>query len=50
MSSKGELTLWLDDERTGDPARWRQLSARQPCHCRYGNLSDQLTRVLWVYT
>jgi len=47
---EGELTLWLDDNdavtlRAGDSF---QLASH--AHCRYGNLSDQLTRVLWVYT
>ena len=28
---EGELTLWLDDRRTGDPARRRQLSTGQSC-------------------
>jgi transcriptional regulator with XRE-family HTH domain len=47
---EGELTLWLDDDkpvtlRTGDSF---QLASHT--HCRYGNLSDQFTRVLWVYT
>ncbi|HCS45920.1 MAG TPA: Cro/Cl family transcriptional regulator, partial [Pseudomonas sp.] len=38
-----------DDEpvtlQTGDSF---QLASH--AHCRYGNLSDRLTRVLWVYT
>jgi hypothetical protein len=28
---EGALTLWLGDDETGDPARRRQLSTRQPC-------------------
>ncbi|WP_448108161.1 helix-turn-helix domain-containing protein [Pseudomonas azerbaijanoccidentalis] len=47
---EGELTLWLDNDepvilRAGDSFQLASLA-----HCRYGNLSDQLTRVLWVYT
>ncbi|VVM52652.1 hypothetical protein PS862_00317 [Pseudomonas fluorescens] len=47
---EGELTLWLADDapvtlHTGDSF---QLASH--AHCRYGNLSDRLTRVLWVYT
>ncbi|MVW86177.1 helix-turn-helix domain-containing protein [Pseudomonas sp. PB101] len=47
---EGELTLWLDDNEpvTLHPGDSFQLASH--AHCRYGNLSDQLTRVLWVYT
>ncbi|MNE57501.1 Cupin domain protein [compost metagenome] len=48
---EGELTLWLDEDDepvtlvVGDSF---QLDSHT--RCRYGNLTDQLTRVLWVYT
>ena len=48
---EGELTLWLGDSeeaitlRTGDAFQLAQYA-----HCRYGNLSELPTRVLWVYT
>jgi quercetin dioxygenase-like cupin family protein len=48
---EGELTLWLgnDDEpvtlSAGDSFQFDSHT-----HCRYGNLTAQLTRVLWVYT
>ncbi|WP_457440337.1 helix-turn-helix domain-containing protein [Pseudomonas sp. TE3786] len=48
---EGELTLWLGDSdepvtlRTGDA-----FQLAQHAHCRYGNLSELPTRVLWVYT
>ncbi|WP_415764447.1 helix-turn-helix domain-containing protein [Pseudomonas sp. ZB1P45] len=47
---EGELTLWLDDDKpvTLRPGDSFQLASHT--HCRYGNLSDQLARVLWVYT
>lgn len=48
---EGELTLWLKDDEepvTLYPGDSFQLASHT--HCRYGNLTDQLTRVLWVYT
>jgi transcriptional regulator with XRE-family HTH domain len=48
---EGELTLWLGDSdepvvlHTGDA-----FQLDRHAHCRYGNLSEQPTRVLWVYT
>lgn len=48
---EGELTLWLGDDdepvtlKTGDSFQFDSHT-----RCRYGNLTDQLTRVLWVYT
>ncbi|MHA3737103.1 helix-turn-helix domain-containing protein [Pseudomonas sp. Eth.TT006] len=48
---EGELTLWLgtDDEpvtlKAGDSFQFDSHT-----RCRYGNLTRQLTRVLWVYT
>ncbi|MNN42178.1 Cupin domain protein [compost metagenome] len=48
---EGELTLWLgnDEEpitlKAGDSFQFDSHT-----RCRYGNLSEQLTRVLWVYT
>lgn len=47
---EGELTVWLDD---GDPVTLRANDSFQlPPHAsfRYANLSDQPTRVLWVFT
>lgn len=48
---EGELTLWLDGDDepvTLLPGDSFQLDSHT--RCRYGNLTDQLTRVLWVYT
>lgn len=47
---EGQLTLWLDDAEpvTLEAGDGFQLASH--AHCRYGNRSDQLTRVLWVYT
>lgn len=48
---EGELTLWLGDERepvtlqVGDSFQFDSHT-----RCRYGNLTEHLTRVLWVYT
>jgi len=45
------LTLWLGDDdepvtlRAGDSFQFDSHT-----RCRYGNLTEQLTRVLWVYT
>jgi quercetin dioxygenase-like cupin family protein len=48
---EGELTLWLGDDE--EPATLKAGDSFQfdsHTRCRYGNLTDQLTRVLWVYT
>jgi len=48
---EGELTLWLGDDE--DPVTLRAGDSFQfasHARCRYGNLTQQLTRVLWVYT
>ena len=48
---EGELTIWLDDE--AQPATLRPNDGFQvPAHARfrYANLSDEPTRVLWVFT
>ncbi|WP_137820150.1 helix-turn-helix domain-containing protein [Pseudomonas sp. 2FG] len=48
---EGELTLWLGDDEepvTLYPGDSFQLASHT--RCRYGNLTEQPTRVLWVYT
>ena len=48
---EGELTLWLGDDE--DPVTLRAGDSFQfdsNTLCRYANLTEQLTRVLWVYT
>ncbi|KAA0968740.1 helix-turn-helix domain-containing protein [Pseudomonas sp. ANT_H12B] len=47
---EGELTLWLDDDKPVTLHAGDSFQLASHTHCRYGNLSDQLTRVLWVYT
>ncbi|MHC8401575.1 helix-turn-helix domain-containing protein [Pseudomonas sp. MDT1-17] len=47
---EGELTLWLDDDRPVTLRAGDSFQLASHTHCRYGNLTDQLTRVLWVYT
>ncbi|MCU1727119.1 XRE family transcriptional regulator [Pseudomonas sp. 7P_10.2_Bac1] len=48
---EGELTLWLGNDET--PVTLRAGDSFQfdgNTLCRYANLTEQLTRVLWVYT
>ena len=48
---EGELSLWLGDDET--PVTLRPGDSFQfdsNTLCRYANLTEQLTRVLWVYT
>jgi transcriptional regulator with XRE-family HTH domain len=47
---EGALTLWLDDDEPVTLYAGDSFQLASHAHCRYGNLSDQLTRVLWVYT
>ena len=48
---EGELTLWLgDDEEPVTLKAGDSFQFDSHTRCRYGNLTDQLTRVLWVYT
>ncbi|WP_449439967.1 helix-turn-helix domain-containing protein [Pseudomonas migulae] len=47
---EGQLTLWLDDDQPVTLGSGDSFQLASHTHCRYGNLSDQLTRVLWVYT
>ena len=47
---EGQLTLWLDDDQPVTLGAGDSFQLASHTHCRYGNLSDQLTRVLWVYT
>ena len=48
---EGQLTLWLDDDdepvtlSAGDSFQFDSHT-----RCRYANQTEQLTRVLWVYT
>ena len=46
----GQLTLWLDDDvpvtlNAGDSFQYDSHT-----RCRYANLTEHVTRVLWVYT
>ncbi|EPJ91238.1 MULTISPECIES: helix-turn-helix domain-containing protein [Pseudomonas] len=48
---EGQLTLWLGDD--DEPATLNAGDSFQfdsHTRCRYANLTQQLTRVLWVYT
>ena len=48
---EGQLTLWLGDDN--EPATLNAGDSFQfdsHTRCRYANLTQQLTRVLWVYT
>ena len=47
---EGQLTLWLDDAEPVTLEAGDSFQLASHAHCRYGNRSDQLTRVLWVYT
>jgi transcriptional regulator with XRE-family HTH domain len=47
---QGELTLWLDDDLPVTLGVGDSFQLASHTHCRYGNLTDRLTRVLWVYT
>ena len=47
---EGELTLWLADDEPVTLQAGDSFQLASHAHCRYGNLSDRLTRVLWVYT
>ncbi|CAI8797818.1 HTH-type transcriptional regulator SutR [Pseudomonas sp. IT-P12] len=47
---EGQLTVWLDDDQPVTLEAGDSFQLASHAHCRYGNLSDQLTRVLWVYT
>ena len=47
---EGQLTLWLDDNQPVTLGAGDSFQLASHTHCRYGNLTDQLTRVLWVYT
>jgi transcriptional regulator with XRE-family HTH domain len=47
---EGQLTLWLDDDQPVTLSAGDSFQLASHTHCRYGNLTDQLTRVLWVYT
>ena len=48
---EGELTLWLgDDEEPTTLKAGDSFQFDSHTRCRYGNLTEQLTRVLWVYT
>ncbi|MHC8314785.1 helix-turn-helix domain-containing protein [Pseudomonas sp. LB3P31] len=47
---EGELTLWLDDAEPVTLGTGDSFQLASHTHCRYGNLGDRLTRVLWVYT
>ena len=47
---EGQLTLWLDDD---DPVTLNAGDSFQydsHTRCRYANLTEHVTRVLWVYT
>jgi mannose-6-phosphate isomerase-like protein (cupin superfamily) len=47
---EGELTVWLDN---GEPVTLGPNDAFQvPAHARfrYANLTDQPTRIIWVFT
>jgi transcriptional regulator with XRE-family HTH domain len=46
---EGELTLWLADDEPVTLQAGDSFQLASHAHCRYGNLSDRLTRVLWVY-
>ena len=47
---EGQLTLWLDDNQPVTLGAGDSFQLASHTHCRYGNLTDQLTRVLWVFT
>jgi len=47
---EGELTLWLDQDEPVTLGAGDSFQLASDAHCHHGNLSDQLTRVLWVYT
>src|SRR3989344_8240231 len=47
---EGELTLWLDQNEPVTPHAGGSFPLASHAQCPYGNLSDQMTRVLWVYT
>ena len=47
---EGQLTLWLGDDQPVTLGAGDSFQLASHAHCRYGNLTDQLTRVLWVYT
>jgi len=47
---EGELTVWLGDDEPVTLCAGDSFQLASHAHCRYGNLGDQLTRVLWVYT
>ncbi|OYQ29431.1 Cro/Cl family transcriptional regulator [Pseudomonas mandelii] len=47
---EGELTLWLGDDEAVTLHAGDSFQFDSHTRCRYGNLSEHLTRVLWVYT
>lgn len=49
---EGELTVWYGDDHAEPVTLYRNDSFQLPPHAqfRYANLSDQPTRVLWVFT